>query len=56
MSRLTTWLHERVPVDPEELRKPLRAALTGLVLAGLNRASIMALVASELKALLRGAG
>ena len=38
-----------------ELRKPLRAALTGLVLAGLPRAEIMALVADELRALLKGA-
>jgi len=27
MSRLTSWLHERVPVDPEELRKPLKEPL-----------------------------
>ena len=39
----------------EELRKPVRAALTGLVLAGLPRAEIMALVADELRALLKGA-
>jgi GntR family transcriptional regulator len=38
----------------EELRKPLRAALTGLVLAGLPRVEIMNLVQSELRALLKG--
>ena len=38
-----------------ELRKPLRAALTGLVLAGLPRVEIMNLVQSELRALLKGA-
>ena len=39
----------------EELRKPLRAALTGLVLAGLPRVEIMNVVQSELRALLKGA-
>jgi GntR family transcriptional regulator len=39
----------------EELRKPVRAALTGLVLAGLPRVEIMNLVQSELRALLKGA-
>ncbi|MBV9923489.1 MAG: GntR family transcriptional regulator [Acidobacteria bacterium] len=39
----------------EELRKPLRAALTGMVLAGLPRVEIMNLVQSELRALLKGA-
>ncbi len=39
----------------EELRRPLRAALTGLVLAGLPRVEIMNLVQSELRALLKGA-
>jgi hypothetical protein len=39
----------------EELRKPLRVALTGLVLAGLPRVEIMNLVQSELRALLKGA-
>ncbi|HEX8116434.1 MAG TPA: GntR family transcriptional regulator [Pyrinomonadaceae bacterium] len=39
----------------EQLRKPLRAALTGLVLAGLPRVEIMNLVQSELRALLKGA-
>ena len=39
----------------EELRKPLRAALTGLVLAGLPRVEIMNLVQSELRSLLKGA-
>jgi GntR family transcriptional regulator len=39
----------------DELRKPLRTALTQLVLAGLPRAEIMSLVADELRALLKGA-
>lgn len=39
----------------EQLRKPLRTALTGLVLAGLPRVEIMNLVQSELRALLKGA-
>jgi GntR family transcriptional regulator len=39
----------------EELRKPLRAALTGLVLAGLPRVEIMNVVQSELRGLLKGA-
>ena len=39
----------------EELRRPLRAALTGLVLAGLPRVEIMNLVQSELRSLLKGA-
>ena len=36
-----------------ELRKPLRAALTALVLAGLPKTEIMALVSDELRALLK---
>lgn len=39
----------------DELRKPLRAALTQLVLAGLPRAQIMSIVADELRGLLKGA-
>jgi len=39
----------------EELRRPLRAALTGMVLAGLPRVEIMNMVQSELRALLKGA-
>jgi GntR family transcriptional regulator len=39
----------------DELRRPVRAALTGLVLAGLRRTEIMALVGEELRALLKGA-
>jgi GntR family transcriptional regulator len=39
----------------EELRRPLRAALTGMVLAGLPRLEIMNLVQSELRVLLKGA-
>lgn len=38
----------------EELRKPLRAALTGMVLAGLPRVEIMNIVQSELRGLLKG--
>ena len=38
----------------DELRKPLRAALTQFVLAGLPRAEIMAVVAEELRGLLKG--
>ena len=38
----------------DELRKPLRGALTQLVLAGLARAEIMAIVSDELRALLKG--
>ncbi|MBV9209995.1 MAG: GntR family transcriptional regulator [Acidobacteria bacterium] len=39
----------------DELRKPLRAALTQLALAGHARAEIMSIVAEELRALLKGA-
>ncbi len=39
----------------DELRKPLRAALTGLVLAGLPGVEIMKIVQSELRGLLKGA-
>jgi GntR family transcriptional regulator len=38
----------------DELRRPLRAALTQLVLAGLPRAEIMSVVGEELRGLLRG--
>jgi len=38
----------------DELRKPLRAALTQLVLAGLPRTQIMAIVGDELRGLLKG--
>lgn len=37
----------------DELRRPLRAALTSLVLAGLPRAEIMSIVGEELRGLLR---
>jgi GntR family transcriptional regulator len=40
---------------PDELRTPLRTALTQLVLAGLPRAEIMSIVADELRGLLKGA-
>jgi GntR family transcriptional regulator len=38
----------------DELRKPLRAALTQLVLAGLPRTEIMTIVGNELRGLLKG--
>ena len=38
----------------DDLRKPLRAALTQLVLAGLPRSRILNIVADELRGLLRG--
>ena len=38
----------------EELRKPLRAALTGLVLAGRRRVEILEMVQAELRGLLKG--
>lgn len=38
----------------EELRRPLRTALTQLVLAGMARTEIMGVVAEELRALLKG--
>jgi GntR family transcriptional regulator len=42
-------------VSEDELRKPLRAALTRFVLAGLPRREIMSTVTDELRALLKGA-
>jgi GntR family transcriptional regulator len=39
----------------EELRRPLRVALTQLVIAGLPRTKIMSLVSDELQHLLKGA-
>lgn len=38
----------------EELRRPLRQALTGLVLAGWTRAEIAGVVGEELRGLLKG--
>jgi GntR family transcriptional regulator len=38
----------------DELRKPLRAALTQLALSGLVRTEIMTIVAEELRGLLKG--
>jgi GntR family transcriptional regulator len=43
--------HDR---SEDELRKPLRAALTGMVLAGLPRVEIMNIVQNELRSLLKG--
>ena len=39
----------------EDLRKPLRAALTQMALAGLRRAEILSIVTDELRMLLKGA-
>ena len=39
----------------DELRQPLRVALTQLVLAGMRRAQILSLVDEELRGLLKGA-
>ncbi len=44
-----------VSKNQEELRVPLRTALTQLVLAGLPRTKIMRIVADELGSLLKGA-
>jgi GntR family transcriptional regulator len=44
--------HDR---SEDELRKPLRSALTGLVLAGMRRGEIMEIVGDELRGLLKGA-
>jgi len=41
--------------DREELRKPLRAALTQMALAGMRRAEILSIVTDELRGLLKGA-
>jgi GntR family transcriptional regulator len=49
-SRTTTTAQGNTP---DELRKPLRAALTQLVLAGLPRSEIMAIVGDELRGLLK---
>jgi GntR family transcriptional regulator len=38
----------------DELRRPLRTALTELVLAGLPRGEILSMVSDELKSLLKG--
>ena len=48
-SRITAESNE------EEMRKPLRGALTKLVLSGLPRAQIMQMVADELRFLTKGA-
>ncbi len=47
----STTAHEK---SDDDLRKPLRAALTGLVLSGLARAQIMSVVRDELGDLLNG--
>ena len=39
----------------DELRRPLRTALTQLVLAGLPRGKILSMVSDELRALMKGA-
>ncbi|HEY1341884.1 MAG TPA: GntR family transcriptional regulator [Bryobacteraceae bacterium] len=43
------------PQSADELRRPLRTALTQLVLAGLPRRAILNIVTDELQSLLRGA-
>jgi GntR family transcriptional regulator len=43
------------PADEEDLRKPLRPALTQMVLSGMRRADIIAAVSDELRGLLKGA-
>ena len=43
------------PASREDLLKPLRAALTQMVLAGLRRADILRIVTDELRGLLKGA-
>ncbi len=50
VSSLTTW-----ESSEEEMRKPLRSALTKLVLSGLPRAQIMRMVIDELRFLTKGA-
>ncbi len=42
------------PIEEEQMRAPLRTALTQLVLAGLTRARILTLVESELKDMMKG--
>jgi GntR family transcriptional regulator len=49
---VSSTAHDR---GEDQLRKPLRAALTGMVLAGLRRREIMDLVGDELRGLLKGA-
>ena len=39
--------------DPVDLRKPLRSALTRMVLGGMGRAEIMAVVVDELRGLMK---
>ena|SRR5262245_14323372 len=41
--------------NKEDLRKPLRAALTEMVLAGMRRTEILSIVTDELRGLLKGA-
>jgi len=54
-SRRTLAAHQPQLSQAEELRKPLRAALTHMVLAGLRRAEILSIVTDELRGLLKGA-
>jgi GntR family transcriptional regulator len=46
--------HTARPSD-DDLRRPLRTALTELVLAGMPRAQILSMVSDELRSLLKGA-
>ena len=54
-SRRTLAAHQPQLSQAEELRKPLRAALTQMVLAGMRRADILSAVTDELRGLLKGA-
>jgi len=43
------------PANKDELRRPLRTALTQLILAGLPRTEIVSIVNDELRGLMKGA-
>jgi GntR family transcriptional regulator len=53
-SRAVVTSRTAAPRNEDELRAPLRTALTQLVLAGLPGARIMDIVAEELRGLLKG--
>ena len=53
-SRATVASRKAVERPDSELRRPLRTALTQLVLAGLPKTKILGLVSDELEALLKG--
>lgn len=54
-SRRTLAAQQPQLSQAEELRKPLRAALTQMVLAGMRRTEILSVVTDELRGLLKGA-